>query len=293
MSRIAGSTILITGAASGIGRLLTLKTAALGARVVLWDIDSARLTGVVEEVGKLNLAAPRSYVCDVSNREAVYATARQVLEDAGPIDILVNNAGVISGQSLLECSDEQIERTLGVNTMALFWTCRAFLPGMIRSGKGHVVTVASAAGLLGVARLVDYCASKFAAVGFDEALRMEFRQLAPQLKTTVVCPYLIDTGFVDGVVVRFPWLVPILKPEAVAQRIVQAIARNRRRVMMPWLVRFLAPLHLLPVGIIDWLVDWFGINQSMETFRGRTTFPPSSLPSVQAAAEKGDKVMGT
>ena len=89
---------------------------------------------------------------------------------------MVNCAGVVSGKSFLDLSESQIERTMSVNTMALFWTAKAFLPEMMEAGSGHLVTMASAAGTIGVAGLADYCASKWAAVGLDESLRVELKQ---------------------------------------------------------------------------------------------------------------------
>ena len=209
------------------------------------------------------------YVCNVSDREGVYAAALQVRSEVGPIHILVNNAGVVAGRPLLECSDEAIERTLAVNTLALFWTCKAFLPDMIRAGFGHVVTVASAAGIIGVPRLSDYCASKWAAVGFDESLRAELRQTAPGVKTTIVCPHYVNTGMFRGVRTRFPWLLPILKENVVAERIVQAIRRNRPRVWMPPLVYLVPLLRILPVGLFDAMATLLGVHSAMDKFAGR------------------------
>ena len=117
---------------------------------------------------------------------------------------------MVSGKRFLDCSDDEIRRTMAVNTMAHFWTVKAFLPEMIARDSGHVVTVASAAGTIGVSRLADYCASKFAAVGFDESLRVELGQIAPGVVTTVICPFFITTGMFDGVRTRVPWLLPIL-----------------------------------------------------------------------------------
>jgi len=270
MTQIAGSTALVTGGASGIGRLVALKTARLGANPVIWDIDSENLARAVEELKSATGRDAHGYLCDVSDRESVYATAARVEEEVGPVDILVNSAGVVSGKPFLELSDASIERTLGVNTLALFWTAKAFLPGMIRAGRGHVVTIASAAGLIGVARLADYSTSKWAAVGFDESLRMELKETAPGVKTTVVCPYYVDTGMFRGVRTRFSFLLPILREERVAERIVRAIRRNRARVVMPWLVRTVPPLRLLPVRLFDAVADLLGVNRSMDAFVGRT-----------------------
>lgn len=274
VSAIENSTILVTGGARGLGRQIALACAARRANVVIWDIDAQQLATTADEVARAAATPPRAYQCDVGDRDMVAETARRVVAEAGRVDILVNNAGVMSGRRLLDCSDQQIERTMAVNTMALFWTCRAFLPGMIAASRGHVVTVASAAGLLGVAGLVDYCTSKWAAVGFDEALRMEIRRMAPRLQTTVVCPFLIDTGLTHGVSSRFPWLTPRLQPDVVAARIVRAIMRNERRVIMPPLMRLLPALQGGPLWLKNWLMDMFGVHRSMDTFVG----PSPSLP---------------
>lgn len=286
MTTIAGSNVLITGGASGIGRQVALKAAAAGARVVLWDIDEERLASVRDELLRVTRSPARAYRCDVSDRRSVYAVADRVRSEVGAVNVLVNNAGVVSGRPFLECSDAQIERTIAVNTLAHFWTCKAFLPDMVRAGTGHVVTIASAAGVVGVARMADYSASKWAAVGFDEALRMELRQLAPGVKTTVVCPYFVDTGMFRGVATRFPWLLPILKEEAVAEQIVRAIARNRPRVMMPPLVYFVPPLRILPVRVFDAVADFLGINRSMDEFVGRLEAGGEARPQGPAAEEK-------
>ena len=147
----------------------------------------------------------------MSRRERVYAVAEETRAAAGGVDVLINNAGVVSGRSLLDIPDEKIEATFAVNTLSLFWVTKAVLPDMLRRGEGHIVTIASASGLIGVAKLSDYAASKWAAVGFDESLRAELRQTAPGVRTTVVCPCYIDTGMFRGVKSRFPLLLPILK----------------------------------------------------------------------------------
>ena len=268
MSDYAGKNVLITGAASGIGRLLAHRVAAAGARVILWDVDATRLEQTRAELA----AAGRTvvtYACNLRDRAAILATATATLRDAGPVDILVNNAGVVSGKTLLEARDDDILRTFDVNTLALFWTTRAFLPGMMQRESGHIVTIASAAGVVGTSRLVDYCASKHAAVGFDESLRLELRRLGSKIKTTVVCPFYISTGMFEGVKTRFRLLLPILTPEYAANRIVDAIRRDRRRLIMPRLVYVTWLGRLLPVRLFDAIMEFLGVNQSMDEFVGR------------------------
>jgi all-trans-retinol dehydrogenase (NAD+) len=270
MTMLHGATVLVTGAGTGIGRLVALEAARRGAaHLALWDIDVDRLDRVAEEVRGLGSAAS-AHACDVSDRTAVHRVASEVLALVGGVDVVVNNAGVVSGAPLLELTDEQIAKTFEVNVLALYWVTRPFLAGMVERGRGHVVTVASAAGLVGVARQTDYSASKHAAVGFDESLRVELSGTAPGVRTTVVCPYYVDTGMFEGVRTRVPILLPILRPEPVAARIVAAIEKDRAVLIMPPLVRLLPLLRVLPPRAFDRIMDLFGVNRSMDHFTGRT-----------------------
>jgi all-trans-retinol dehydrogenase (NAD+) len=269
MSQIAGSTVLITGGGMGIGRLMALKMAALGARIVIWDINPDNLAKVVEELNRAGREV-FGYQVDVSDREKVYDAAKLTLEEAGPVNILVNNAGIVSGKPFIECSDEQIERTIQVNTMALFWVTKAFLPQMMKNGWGHLVTISSAGGILGTPGLADYSASKFAAFGFDEALRGEFKKRGIGIKTTVICPFFIDTGMFEGVKTKYPLLLPILREGYAADRIIGAIQRNRARLWMPPLVYTVPLLRALPVPLMDWIAKFLGVTESMDEFKGRT-----------------------
>jgi all-trans-retinol dehydrogenase (NAD+) len=265
MTLLEDSRVLVTGAASGLGRRLALSIARRKGILVLWDLNREGLEKVAGEIRELGSKAETAVV-DVSNREAVYEASRR---SHGAIDVLINNAGVVSGKGLLEIPDEKIERTFAVNTLSLFWTVKAFLPGMIERGRGHVVTIASAAGLIGVPKLSDYGASKWAAVGFDESLRMELRKLSPAIRTTVVCPYYIRTGLFEGARSRFPWLLPILDEEEASERILRAIERDDKKVVMPAMVRTIPWVRLLPVSWFDWIAEFTGINASMDDFKGR------------------------
>ena len=276
MTTINNKHVLITGGASGLGRLLALRCAELGASVTIWDLDAAGGKAVAAEAqaaaagaGAGGSSTFRTFACDVGDREQVSARAAEVLAAVGPEDILVNNAGIVSGKPLLELPDERIELTFRVNALALFWTAKAFLPGMIARGSGHLVTVASAAGLIGSPRETDYAASKFAAVGFNEALRLELKRSAPGIRTTVVCPFYVDTGMFAGVKTRFPLLLPILKEGEVTERILRGIQHDRPQVLMPFMVRTLPAMRLLPVWAFDRLADCFGITVAMDEFTGR------------------------
>jgi all-trans-retinol dehydrogenase (NAD+) len=267
MTDLARKYVLITGAAGGLGRLMARQIARLDSHLILWDIDEQGLRSINNELERV-AASVATYHCDLSDRSAIAAAARSVMDECGPLDVLVNNAGVVAGKSFCRESEEEIERTFAVNALAPVRITHAFLPGMLERNRGHIVNISSAAGIVGSARLVDYCASKSALFGFDEALRIDLRRLGSAVRTTVVCPYYVDTGMFRGATTRFPWLLPILDPERVADRIVRAIERDHRRVILPWFLYTGWPLRLLPVPLFDLLIDFFGISRSLDHFTG-------------------------
>ncbi|KFV00891.1 Epidermal retinol dehydrogenase 2, partial [Tauraco erythrolophus] len=196
---VSGEIVLITGAGSGLGRFLSLKFASLGATVVLWDINQEGLKETSRLARENGAERVHCYTCDCSKRQEIYRVADQVKKEVGDVSILVNNAGVVIGKRLTDIPDSLVEKTMEVNVMAHFWTCKAFLPAMIARNHGHLVTIASAAALTGTSHLADYCASKFAAYGFAESVNFEMKNLGKTgVKTTIVCPFMINTGMFDG-----------------------------------------------------------------------------------------------
>ena len=268
MTSFRNKNILITGGASGIGRLMGEYMAQKGGTIILWDINKKALKETKEEISKKG-GNVHAFFCDVTDKQKVYETADELRKACGNLDILINNAGIVTGKPFWECSDEEIEKTMNVNTMAMFWTVKAFLPDMIKANTGHIVTISSAAGIVGASSLTDYNASKFAAFGFDESLRMEFRSRKMKIRTTIICPYFINTGMFKGVKTRFSWLLPILEEKAVAKKIVKAIESNRTRLIMPGIVYASWVMRYLPVSVFDWIADFLGVSSAMEKFVGR------------------------
>ncbi|XP_061455254.1 epidermal retinol dehydrogenase 2-like isoform X2 [Rhineura floridana] len=225
---VAGEIVLITGAGSGIGRLMALKFAHLGATLVLWDINQEGNKETARLARKNGTVRVHDYTCDCSKRQEIYRVSDQVKKEVGDVSIVINNAGIVIGKKFLDSPDPLIEKTMEVNTMAHFWTVKAFVPAMIASNHGHVVTISSSAGLIGVNGLADYCASKFAAVGFAESLALEMLALGKTgIKSTIVCPYFINTGMFDGCQTKWPLLMPVLDAEYAAEKIVSGILRDQ------------------------------------------------------------------
>lgn len=267
---VKGDVALITGAGSGLGRLMAQEFGRLGATIVLWDINEAGNKETVQLLEKENITA-HAYTVDLSDRESINATAKKVLSDIGRVDILVNNAGIVTGKKLFECPDGLMEKTVAVNTTAHFFTVKNFLPGMLERDHGHIVTIASMAGKAGVAGLVDYCASKHGAVGFHESLTSELRYLNKTgVHTTCVCPYYVDTGMFEGVTTKSPILLPILQPQYVVDNIMEATLTNKEYIIMPkfcyWAV---FAYSFMPPRMFDLVANYYGTNDCMEQFVGR------------------------
>ncbi|KAH9496693.1 hypothetical protein Btru_009673 [Bulinus truncatus] len=267
---ISGKTVLITGAGGGVGRLLAERFAEKGCRLVLWDVNE-KLNKQTLDSAQTNYAAHAvAYTVDLSDREAIYKTADKVRNEFGPVDILVNNAGVVFGKYVMDADDRQMVKTMEVNCFAHYWTCKAFLPNMIKNNYGHLVSLASSAGLMGVPGMADYCASKFASVGFEESLRMELAQRGiTSVKTTVVCPFLIDTGMFEGCKMRFPLIMKGLDPNYVARSVVDAVLRDKEVVFLPrfiYLTFFCKAI--LPVKCQTLVHEFFGTTTFMNHFVG-------------------------
>uniref|UniRef100_A0A087XE16 Short chain dehydrogenase/reductase family 16C, member 5a n=2 Tax=Poecilia TaxID=8080 RepID=A0A087XE16_POEFO len=269
---IAGEVVLITGAGSGIGRLMAQEFAAHGTVLVLWDINQEGIKETARLAKNGGASRVHCFVCDCSNKNEVYRVADQVKREVGDVSILVNNAGIVTGKKFMDAPDSLIEKTMEVNTMAHFWTYKAFLPAMIANNHGHLVSIASSAGLIGVNGLADYCASKFAAVGFAESVGLELLATGKDgIKTTIVCPYFINTGMFDGCHTKWPRLLPILNAEKVAKKIIHAVLTDQVYLLLPKSMYFITALkNILPMkqGIL--LGQYLGAFNLMDTFRGRS-----------------------
>ncbi|KAH0615825.1 hypothetical protein JD844_026377 [Phrynosoma platyrhinos] len=156
---VCGEIVLITGAGHGLGRATAYEFAKRQSTLVLWDINKQGVEETVEECRKLG-AIVHGFVVNCKSREEIYTVADKVKRDVGDVSILVNNAGVITTTKLLSTKDEQIQDMFDVNILAHYWvillTTKAFLPAMIKNNHGHIVTVASISGHIGIPFMVTY-----------------------------------------------------------------------------------------------------------------------------------------
>jgi len=269
MSRFKDAIVLVTGGARGMGKLFARRSIERGAgRVILWDVDEQALAATADELRRAGGSVDADTV-DLTDVSQIEASARRVLAERGAVGILFNNAGVVVGKPFEAHSTGEIERSIRVNVLAAMHTARAFLPSMIERGRGHIVNIASAAGLTPNPNMSVYAASKWAVLGWSESLRIELESAHEGVRVTTVCPSYVDTGMFQGA--RAPLLTPMLKPDDVADRIIRAVESDRFLVRTPPIVNLLPALRgLLPARWFDSLIGrGFRIYSSMDRFTGR------------------------
>lgn len=272
MGKFNGKRVLITGGASGIGRLMgemSLKKGA--AALIIWDINQANIDSTVAEFSQFGHVV--GYRVDVSNDEMVAATYQRVKSEVGQVDVLINCAGIVTGNKTFDCcTTDEIHRTMNINASAPMVVALQVLPDMIARDSGHICTIASAGGMISNPRMSIYAASKWAAIGWSDSVRLELKEMKSHVRVTTVAPYYIDTGMFGGVKSR---ILPILKPEYAASQIIKAIEKEKDfKMLMRWIP---CPHHfvrimqgVLPTALFDWLFGQvFGIYHTMDNFTGR------------------------
>lgn len=261
MRDLKGKLVLITGGAGGLGLATARVFAREGARLALWDVDPVRVEAAAASLRAAGADA-RGRAVDVSDPAAVRAAAAALEAELGPVDILDNNAGVHAPGSLFDGDDAACRRQVAVNLESFIWCARAFAPGMARRGSGHLIWIASAAGLLGVPGMAVYSATKHGVIGLAESLRLELRRDGVTgVGSTIVCPSFIDTGMFPGTTP--PRFAPWLKPDALAERIVSAVKAGERYVREPALVELIPLLKTLPGALQDALCSLTGMDRSL------------------------------
>ena len=191
---LRGKTAVVTGGARGIGRGIVLELAKAGADVLIADLLEDAMQATAAEVARLDRRVALRKI-DVTDAQQVQALVDQAVRDFGQLDILVNCAGVISIKPVAELSERDWDFVMDVNAKGTFLGCQAALPAMRRAGRGCIVNVASIAGKEGFANLAHYSASKFAVVGFTNALAKEVAREG--ITVNAICPGIVRTFMWD------------------------------------------------------------------------------------------------
>jgi NAD(P)-dependent dehydrogenase (short-subunit alcohol dehydrogenase family) len=243
--RDPGPRVLITGAGSGLGRELALRFARAGSRVAVTDLDLAaaeQTLAAVRQAGGSGFAA----LCDVRREDHFADLAQRLAREWDGLDVLVNNAGVATAGTVLDAPLEQWRWVLDINLLGCVRACRALVPLMVAQGRGHVVNIASFAGIANPPALASYNAAKAAVLSLSETLRFELA--AQGVAVSVACPSFFKTrllqtsrgqappgvgdaaAHMERIVERLMEKAP-LDAAGVAEAVYQAVRRKRFLVL--------------------------------------------------------------
>jgi short-subunit dehydrogenase len=247
-------TVLLTGAAHGIGRATALALAARGMSLGLIDRDETALSAIVRELRERGATVAEAAV-DVTDGEALHDAVASLEAALGPIEVLVACAGIGTLTLVPKLETSVLRRTLEVNLVGVAQSIEAVLPGMIARGRGHIVGVASVAGYRGFPWMISYSASKAALIAYLEALRPGLRRRG--VTVTTVCPGFVRTQICTSVPYQHP--VKMIEPEEAARHLVRSVERRPRNCVFPWSMRIsLAILKYMPDRLFDRLMQWIG-----------------------------------
>ena len=244
--------ILITGGAGELGRQLTeLFSQNKNTKIILVDVNEEYLKQTKELFS--NNKNIITYKCDITSPEKIQKMLNELGEKYN-IDTLINNAGIVSNKSLLELTNTDITSTLNVNILAAILMTKYILPTMIKNQRGHIINIASVAGLMGVPNLTDYCASKFALVGFHSSIRHELAEYK-NIHCTCICPYFFKSNLFDGTK-GYPWpvniAITIFTSKEVAFKIYTDIKNLKEMCIYPDILGHLYRIrYLFPTFILD------------------------------------------
>lgn len=227
---LKAKTVVITGASSGIGRAVALECARRGANVVIAARREQALRATADECRQFGVRA-EAVVTDVTRRDE----CTRLIASAGTVDVLINNAGFAIFDAIESAQPDDLRAMMETNYFGAVHCTQAVLPQMLARGAGTIVNVASIAGLMGYARMGGYCATKFALVGFTEALRDEV--IRRGVRVALVCPGTTETEFFvkaeRGKMPGASRLMLAVKPEEVARIVVNAAESGAYRRVVP------------------------------------------------------------
>ena len=265
--KLKDKTILITGACSGIGKIMARRSLEAGAaQVVIWDINEAAIAATVAELSPLGKVC--GFKADISDPASIDRAYAETKAACGEVDILINNAGIVTNNKFFaEQTDRDINLTLDINTKGAMFITLRYLKDMKTRGTGHICNITSSAGMLALPRMSLYAASKWAAIGWSQSLRLELLREKSPVKVTTIAPYFINTGMFDGIRSFFK----IQDPEKVAKKALRAVEHNKGYKGIPFSEHFIRLMQgLVPYRLFNWIFgDICGLYTVMDHFTGR------------------------
>ena len=265
--KFENANVLITGGASGIGKIMGRMALEKGASCcIIWDINAAGIEATCQELSQYGKV--KGFVVNVADNDVVTEMYAKTVQECGDIDVLINCAGVItSNKTFDQQTSDEIIRTMNINTLAPMFVARAVLPDMLRRNRGHLCTIASAGGMLSNPKMSVYAASKWGAIGWSDSVRIELQEMKSKVRMTTIAPYYIKTGMFNGVKSVFP----VLEPEYVAKKVIRAIEKNKTFKGIPFGFHFIRFWQtVLPTRVFDFFFGKvFGLYHAMDNFTGR------------------------
>lgn len=284
--KINGTTAVITGATSGIGRETALEFARAGANVVIAGRRKERLRQLVSEIESIGHQA-LSVATDVADQTQVDHLVRSSVERFGRIDTLVNNAGVAFAGRFDQMTIEDFRRVLDVNFWGAVYASKAAVAQMLEQrGGGVIINVSSIFGKRGVPSQTAYCASKFALAGFSEALRAEV--MSNGIDVSTIFPGAVETEIFESSAnqtgMEIPGFVPKFPAQAMAKIIVQTARFPRHEVVMALDAQAINFANKLVPGLMDLALGW-----SVPFIEGMRRGAPSTIPNSGNLYQPSDK----
>lgn len=266
------STVLITGGCLGLGRELALLFASKHqCNVIVYDIRDDLADGVVKDIQTAG-GKGHFYKCDISNKQIVADIFTDTIKKFGHIDILINNAGIVISKTFDNHTDEEVEKVMRVNLWGPYYLAKQVLPVMKKRNAGHIVTIASIVSHTYSPDASLYTASKGALFNMFSSLRLELKRENSPIKTTLVCPWAIDTGMFDGFKPTYTFfgLLDFLKVKDVADKSYEGIMHEREEIYIPFYQQIaFRILHTIPAKISDPIALWL-TKDAFRNLVGRT-----------------------
>ena len=250
--RVKDKTVLITGAARGIGQAMALEFAKAGANIIGIDLSIADVGQTAEAVEKQGRAF-KGFSCDITDEIAVSEMLKKAQQFKSGFDILVNNAGVLPSGPFMDRDFTVWHKTVETNLIALMALTHSVLPYLLKRENAHIVNIASIAGKYGTEGVVAYSASKHGVVGFSSALRFELQDTP--VGVSCIFPSQVETRLSEGVSNTF--LTPVIQPHEVAIAVRKAVEKNLAEVYVPKSQRIVVSiLPSLAPGFARWFAKW-------------------------------------
>ncbi|HEY9827959.1 MAG TPA: SDR family NAD(P)-dependent oxidoreductase [Stenomitos sp.] len=247
---IQGKTVLITGASRGIGRAIALEFAHQGVqRLLLVARNRAQLERVATQIEALGIEAV-VIPLDLTCLPEVSVAIAQAWRDYGPIHVLVNCAGVAHQESFLQSHLPNVQSEINTNLMGMYAVTRQVARRMVARQEGTIVNVSSLMGKIAAPTMATYSATKFAIVGFTQALRSEL--IGRRVKVMALLPSLTETDMTQELQ-PFRWMIR-MTPQQVAKALMTGLERDSPEITVGWQAHLAVLAHRLAPRVVEWFV---------------------------------------